>query len=88
MGFEREEVKRGLRLGESLEISMGGGSYEVWAEPYANPPSIIYEGQVFPYAEMERIVDAILDALTRGEVTCRWVKPGWCCLKMRRAVVE
>ena len=37
MGFEREELKRRLADGESLEVSTRGGSYEVWTEPYTDP---------------------------------------------------
>ncbi len=74
MGFEREEVKRRLANGESLEISTGGGSYEVWAEPYADPPAVFYEGCVFAYGELERVIDAILTALQQGEVKCRWME--------------
>lgn len=75
MGFEREELKRRLAAGESLEVSTGGGSYEVWAEPYADPPAVFYEGRIFPYGELEGVIDAILETLQRGEVKCRWVEP-------------
>jgi len=74
MGIEREELKRRLAAGESLEVSTGGGRYEVWAEPYANPSAVFYEGCVLPYAELEHVIDAILEGLQRGEVTCRWVE--------------
>lgn len=75
MGFEREELKQRLAAGESLEVTTGGGRYEVWAEPYANPPAVFYEGCVLPYGELEHVVAAIVEALRRGEVTCRWVEP-------------
>ena len=75
MGFEREELRRRLAAAESLEISTGGGSYEVWTEPYANPPAVFYEGRVFPYRELERVIDAILETLQRGDVKCRWMEP-------------
>jgi len=72
---EREELKRRLAAGESLEISTGGGSYEVWAEPYANPPVVFYEGRAIPYGEIEDVVRTILTALQRGEASYRWVEP-------------
>ena len=75
MSFEREELKRRLASGESLEVATGGGSYEVWAEPYANPPVIIYEGRVLPYSELEQVIEALVEALKRGDVKCRWVEP-------------
>lgn len=48
--MERDELRIRLAAGESLEIFTGGGSYEVWAEPYANPPVVFYEGRRIPYA--------------------------------------
>jgi hypothetical protein len=45
MELDREELRRRLTAGESLEIFTDGGSYEVWAEPYANPPVVFYEGR-------------------------------------------
>ncbi len=75
MSFEREELKRRLTSGESLEVVTGGGSYEVWAEPYANPPTVIYEGCVLPYRALEQVIEAVVEALDRGEVKCRWVEP-------------
>jgi hypothetical protein len=75
MELDREDLKRRLATGESLEIFTGGGSYEVWAEPYANPPVLFYEGRPIPYNALERVVSMILTALRRGEVSCRWVGP-------------
>lgn len=75
MRLDREELRRRLIAGESLEISTGGGSYEVWAEPYANPPVAFYEGCKLPYAQLEEIIDLILTALAQGEISCRWVEP-------------
>ena len=75
MGFGREELRCRLSAGESLEISTGGGSYEVWVEPYANPPRIFYEGRVFPYAALDEVVGRIHHALEHSEVKCRWVEP-------------
>ena len=75
MRFEREELRRRLAAGESLEISTGGGSYEVWTEPYANPPAVFYEGRVFAYDELEWVIDTFLTALRQEEVKCRWVEP-------------
>jgi hypothetical protein len=58
-----------------LEVSTGGGSYEVWVEPYANPPAVFYEGRAFLYTELEDVIGMILAALEHGEVQCRWVEP-------------
>ncbi|MBI3326589.1 MAG: hypothetical protein HYZ81_07800 [Nitrospinae bacterium] len=75
MRFEWQELKQRLAAGESLEVTTGGGSYEVWAEPYANPAVVFYEGHALAYAELERVIDALLEAMRQGEVTCRWVEP-------------
>jgi hypothetical protein len=75
MEVEREELRRRLAAGESLEILTGGGSYEVWAEPYATPPVVFYEGRPIPYDRLAWVVSMILTALQRGEVSCRWVEP-------------
>jgi hypothetical protein len=63
MELDQEELRRRLTAGESLEIFIGGGSYEVWAEPYANPPVVFYEGRCIPYARLEDVVSLILTAL-------------------------
>lgn len=65
-GMEREELRRRLAAGESLEIFIGGGSYEVWTEPYADPPVVFYEGCRIPYAQLEDVVSLILTALEQG----------------------
>jgi hypothetical protein len=69
-----EELKAGLKEGHSLSVKTGGGTFEVWAEPYANPPSVYYEGQQFPISELDRIVQTILDNLAAEEIQIRWVK--------------
>lgn len=69
-----EELKRRLREGDYLEISTGGGAYEVWAEPLASPPAIYFEGEQHPISELDRIAQRIMDEMHRGEIRCRWVE--------------
>ncbi len=69
-----EELRRRLREGDYLEISTGGGAYEVWAEPYASPASIYYEGEQHPIAELDRIAAKIIGELRSGAIRCRWVE--------------
>ncbi len=69
-----EELKKRLREGDYLEISTGGGAYEVWAEPLASPPAVYYEGEQHPISELERIAQKIIGEMRRGEVRCRWVE--------------
>ena len=66
-------LRRRLREGDYLEISTGGGAFEVWAEPLASPPSVYYEGEQHPISELDRISEKILAELRAGEIRCRWV---------------
>ncbi len=69
-----ENLKRRLREGDYLEISTGGGAYEVWAEPYATPPAMYYEGEQHPMAELDRIAEKIIGEMRSGEIRCRWIE--------------
>lgn len=68
-----EEIKRRLREGDYLELSSAAGSFEVWAEPFGNPPQVFYEGEPYPLSELDVVVGKILEALGSGEVRARWV---------------
>lgn len=68
-----QELKRRLREGDYLELSTGGGAFEVWAEPLASPPAVYYEGEQHPIAELDRIAEKILREMRAGEVRARWV---------------
>ena len=72
--IQLEELKQRLRQGEYLEVKTGGGAYEVWAEVYANPPAVYYEGESFPVTELDTICEKILAARNAGEVRLRWVE--------------
>lgn len=69
-----DELKRRLKEGDYLEISTGGGAFEVWAEPRANPPAVYYEGEQHPITELDRITQKIMDEMHRGEIRCRWIE--------------
>jgi hypothetical protein len=69
-----DELKRRLRDGDYLEISTGGGAYEVWAEPLSNPPSVYYEGEQHPLAQLDLIAEKIFREMHAGEISCRWVE--------------
>ena len=68
-----EEIKRRLREGDYLELSSAAGTFEVWAEPFGNPPQVFYEGEAYPLAELEVVVEKIIASLEGGEVRVRWV---------------
>jgi hypothetical protein len=76
MVFDREGLKRRLLNGDSLEVSIGGGSYECWMEPHGNPPVVYYEGRIFPADKLDLIIGSLLENLERGELRCRWLEPG------------
>lgn len=69
-----DELKRRLKEGDYLEISTGGGAYEVWAEPLASPPAVYFEGEQHPITELDAIAGRIIDEMHRGEIRCRWVE--------------
>ena len=69
-----DELKRRLKEGDYLEISTGGGAYEVWAEPFATPPAVYYEGEQHPFSELDRIAERIVSEMRGGEIRCRWVE--------------
>ena len=73
-GLQLDELKQRLKDGEYLEVKTSGGTYEVWAEIYANPPVLYYEGECFPIAELDPICEKILAARNAGEVRLRWVE--------------
>jgi len=62
-----------LRQGDFLEIKTDGGSFEVWAEPFGNPPAIYYEGEPYPFEQVPEIAAQILERIRSGEIRCRWV---------------
>lgn len=68
-----EEIKRRLREGDYLEITSPGGTFEVWAEPFGNPPQVFYEGEPYPLTEIDLVVGKIVESLRKGEVRVRWV---------------
>ena len=72
-----EELKQRLRDGDYLEISTGGGAYEVWAEPLGNPPSVYYEGEQHPLAvqcDLEGTGGVILVSLPPSSIPYRWAR--------------
>ena len=74
MGAKLEQVKRKPKEGRFLEVTTGGGAFEVWAEPYGNPPSVFYQGEQYPLEELDQIVERILADMAAGEVRRRWVE--------------
>lgn len=69
-----DELKRRLLEGDYLEVSTGGGAYEVWAEPRANPPAVYFEGEKHPITALEQITHRIYSEMKAGEIRCRWIE--------------
>ena len=72
-GRDAETFRRRLRDGEILSLTFtGGGGFDVWAEIYANPPQVYYEGAQHPIAELDRIVDEVVELLESGQARFAW----------------
>ncbi|MDX1982216.1 MAG: hypothetical protein SFV51_18230 [Bryobacteraceae bacterium] len=68
------ELKRRLREGDYLEVKTTGGTYEVWAEIFANPPAVYYEGEMYPVEELDAVCGKLMAAQAAGQATLRWVE--------------
>ena len=71
--LQLETLVARLRQGDFLEIKTGGGSFEVWAEPFGSPPAIYYEGEPYPFEQVPEIAAQILERIRSGEIRCRWI---------------
>ena len=69
-----DEMMTRLREGETLEVDTGGGVYEVWAEVFASPPTLYYEGEPHPLDRMDRIVRELIAQVEAGEIEARWIE--------------
>lgn len=68
----REAIAELLKRGEILTIDEGGLEMDVWAEPFAKPPVVYYEGAPEPLEEVEAIASRILDRVKSGEIEIVW----------------
>jgi hypothetical protein len=55
-----------------LTIDEGGSEMDVWAEPFAKPPVVYYEGSPEPLEEAETIASRILVRLKSGDIEIVW----------------
>jgi hypothetical protein len=69
-----DEMMTRLREGETLEVDTGGGVYEVWAEVFASPPTLYYEGEPHPLDQMDRILRELIAQVEAGEIEARWIE--------------
>ena len=72
-GRDAETLRRRLRDGDILSLTFTvGGGFDVWAEIYANPPQVYYEGAQYPIEELERVVSEIVALVESGEARFAW----------------
>lgn len=66
-------VREQLRGGKTLEICRHDGiELLLWAEVFANPPAVYYEGKKLPITEFDRILGEIMALLDSGQATAQW----------------
>lgn len=61
-----------LKRGEILTINEGGSETDVWAEPFAKPPVVYYEGAPEPLEDIERIAATIIARVEDEEIEITW----------------
>jgi glutaredoxin 3 len=61
-----------LRRGDTLVIKEGEMVTEAWAEPFANPPLVYYEGAPHPIEALDSIVQQIIARLEAGAIEVSW----------------
>jgi glutaredoxin 3 len=72
---DAETFRRRLRDGEVLSLTfVDGGGFDVWAEIYANPPQVYYEGVPHPIAELDRIVGELVALIEGGQARFAWAE--------------
>lgn len=72
-GRDFDTFRRRLRDGEVLAVTTrDGGTFDVWAEVFANPPRIYYEGAPHPLEELDRVVREIVGLVEPGGASFVW----------------
>ncbi|MEW6738150.1 MAG: glutaredoxin [Acidobacteriota bacterium] len=70
-----ERISEQLRAGKILSLKREDGvELLTWAEIFANPPAIFYEGKKYPISEFDRILSEIVSMIEQGEVSCDWTE--------------
>jgi glutaredoxin 3 len=66
-------VREGLRGGKVLCVARTDGiELMMWAEVFANPPAVYYEGKKFPIEEFDRLLGAVMESFAQGEAVLHW----------------
>lgn len=67
-----ESISELLKRGEILTINEGGSETDVWAEPYAKPPVVYYEGAPEPIERLRDVAERIVERVGAGEIEIAW----------------
>jgi glutaredoxin 3 len=64
-----------LKEGKTLKITRSNGiELMMWAEVFANPPAVYYEGKKFAVTELPRLVADIAALIEQGEANADWTE--------------
>jgi hypothetical protein len=66
-------IKKRLLRGDVLRILFADGvGFDVWAEKYANPPQVFFEGRPRPMADLDEVVERCEAYLEEAGVKSLW----------------
>jgi len=66
-------IKDRLMAGDVLRLLFADGvGFDVWAEKYANPPQVFFEGKPLPIAELDEVVAKCEAYIETGDVKVLW----------------
>ena len=66
-------VKERLLNGDILRILFADGvGFDVWAEKYANPPKVFFEGRPHPIEELDEVVAKCEAYLDEVDIKALW----------------
>jgi glutaredoxin 3 len=68
-----EKIRENLKSSKILCLKREDGLETLlWAEVFANPPAVYYEGKKQPITELDRILAEVMELLDKGEATGDW----------------
>jgi glutaredoxin 3 len=68
-----DNIKENLRSAKILSLKREDGLETLlWAEVFANPPAVFYEGKKLPISELDRILGEVVELLADGEAEGDW----------------
>jgi len=68
-----ENIRENLKSGRILSLKREDGIETLlWAEIFANPPGVYYEGKKYPISEFDRVLNEVAELLGKGEAVGDW----------------